>query len=114
MPELVKKYLCVICRNREVIESMTEHIFEGDVPDVSNCDFSSYFDHKISGGKLLANKPALNWTRLHFFKPENESLSKVPGGICSKCLITNGAVCNLSEGGNISFVDEKNLKNSKW
>lgn len=113
VPELIKKYLCVICGNREIIESMTKHMFEGDVPDVSNCDFSTYSEHKISGGKLLANRPALNWTRLYFSKLENEPLSKVPGGICGKCLITNWAICNLSESGNINFVDEKNLKNSK-
>lgn len=113
MPALTKKYLCVVCGKGEIVESIVEHVMEGDVPDVSNCDFSTYSDHKVSNGKLLANRPRVGWKTLHFQSGRDLPVSDTPGGICTSCLDSNPAVWLLSRGGHINFVDEKSLKNSK-
>lgn len=79
----VKKYLCVVCRRHEVVESRVEHRIPYDeVPDVGGCDYSKYTDHKITGGWLLEDRPDVPWGC-----PVQAILLEGPlGGICNGCL----------------------------
>ena len=111
MHMLIKKYLCVVCSKKEIIESIIEHTLEGDVPDISNCDFSTYSDHIVINGKLLANRPELNWKNLYFKSYSELPISEAPGGICNDCLRGNQTVATLAGNKHINFADENNLKN---
>lgn len=76
-------YLCVVCEKNKIVASCTEETYEGLVPDQSNCDLSTYKNHKAAGGRLLgAPKNA------HEYRCYQPSASGRPqfGGICDECL----------------------------
>lgn len=82
----VKRYLCVVCKKKAVVESRNEHrIPDDEVPDVGGCDYSTYTDHKVTGGKLLENHPDVRWDWAL-----TSLISDAPlGGICTDCLKTD-------------------------
>lgn len=86
----VKKYLCVVCRRKTIVESRIEHPCDPDaVPDVGGCDYSTYTDHKIEDGWLLEKRPNIPWEYSSSQKPKHswqESIPKDVGGICNDCL----------------------------
>jgi len=96
----VKKWKCVVCKKKAVVESRFEHRLPADeVPDVGGCDYSTYTDHKVTGGKLLENRPDIPWDWALTSLISNSPL----GGICTECLKTD-TIKALSP--NITFADE--------
>ena len=57
-----KRWACVVCKKKGIAESRVEHRLPADeVPDVGGCDYSTYTDHKVTGGKLLEVRPDVPW-----------------------------------------------------
>ncbi|MEX1064116.1 MAG: hypothetical protein WD898_00690 [Candidatus Paceibacterota bacterium] len=88
-----KVYKCALCENL-INEERTQKMFEGDVPDVNNCDLSTYSEHRTVGGKLFRIRPTLGWI--------SEALSSLSestpvGGICDSCLTGNETVKTLEK-----------------
>lgn len=107
----VKRYGCVVCKTAEITEQITEHRYEGDIPDVSNCDLSKYSDHIALGGKLFLSRPNVDW---NFDWRDALPTKKLPmGGVCDPCL-NNEVVIALVESGNLQFASEKDLPPRKW
>lgn len=103
----VRRYLCIICKNTPVFERITEHTCEGEIPDQSNCDLSTYSDHRIVGGKLLSNRPIVPWEIVLPNFGHSEAATS-PGGICHFCLATDEIVAKLVKDGHIRFVTLEN------
>lgn len=100
--ERFKIYLCVVCDKGEIIERITEHtISEYEVPDISNCDFSNYDNYRVIGGKLLLNRPNIEWKSEHRKRDQKRPL----GGVCDMCL-SHPIVVGLRIGGHILFDPE--------
>lgn len=109
---LVKRYGCVVCKNAEITEQITEIPYKGDVPDVSSCDLSTYDNHLALGGKLFVKRPSLNWTSN--WSPTQKKAKDLPlGGICDGCL-RNEVVVALVENNNLEFATEKDLPPRKY
>ncbi len=84
---LVKPYGCVVCSKNVITHLTTEHLYEGEVPDQSNCDFSTYSDPKVFGGKLLMSRPRAETIRLPIGTTHKKDWGVLaPGGICENCL----------------------------
>lgn len=82
-------YLCVVCEKNKIVASCTEETYEGLMPDQSNCDLSTYKDHKVLGGKLLW-RPR-NSSDYNYGYMEQCLVGKPPfGGICEACLTKDG------------------------
>lgn len=75
-----RKYLCAVCRGNEIKECRTEHTFEGEPPDQSNCDLSTYSGYEVRGGRLFASRPKGHYMSL------TQMPAKIIGGICNACL----------------------------
>ncbi len=73
---LKRRSKCVCCLQREVTETVEEHLLDADcVPDQGNCDFSDYANYTIEGGVVLFPKPLISSTTLTPMKV-----------ICNDCL----------------------------
>lgn len=85
-----KRYLCIICRENEIVLSRTEVTYEGPIPDISTCDFSDYKDFSVDGGRVLENRQKVSWTSESHIRLKGKSdlsKKKTPvGGICNSCL----------------------------
>ena len=77
-----KRWLCVVCgTGRQIVERCIEHTFEGEPPDQSNCDLSTYGEISVEGGRLLADRPMQYW---HL---DYRNADAIPaGGVCDACL----------------------------
>ena len=76
----MKFWKCALCDAHGIAEHRTEHTFEGEVPDESNCDLSTYTGYLIVGGKLFADRPEMPW------RPVADVQTGPVGGICHSCL----------------------------
>lgn len=92
-----KAWLCAVCFSNVITESRIEHTCDPSaVPDVGGCDYSTYTDHKVTGGKLFEKRVDIPWDKF----PEPKYFV---GGICNCCLKTNTIVLLLP---NITFAEE--------
>lgn len=108
---LIKKYLCIVCKKQEIIERMTKHPYEGEVPDQSNCDFSTYSHHEVIGGNLLKNRPGQTWGWLTLMRYREHDETIPMGGICDLCL-HDEVIAGLVSGKHINFTDEEDMRKS--
>ena len=60
------------------------------IPDQANCDFSTYDEYSVVGGRLFEERPKQGWT----FKFEIKTVTPT-GGICTKCIATEDLVERL-------------------
>jgi hypothetical protein len=79
----IKFWRCALCEVHGIAEHRTEHTYEGEVPDQSSCDFSTYDDHIVVGGRLFADLPERPWRRVDKTDPSTDD---PVGGICHSCL----------------------------
>ena len=111
----IRKYLCIACKKSEIVERMTEHTYEGEIPDQNNCDLSSYSGHVVIGGKLLLNRPSPNWQLLsvHLINIKSGPSPTPPeGGICEDCL-KDDTLYALATTGHIRFASPDDLRKSR-
>ncbi len=90
-----KKYLCVVCKQNEITESVANLM--NPWFDPSNYLFVPRLpidiDYRIEGGRLISSRPKIVWN----------SKEVLPGGICDKCL-QNEAVKAIIDGGYLHLI----------
>ncbi len=97
----IKRYLCVVCEEREIIESIASKNVH-----LSRATRASY----LEGGSLLEHKPKIDWENP--FLPEDKKPKPPKGAICSQCL-KNKIIEKLTKGGHILFDESLFIREQK-
>lgn len=110
----VKRFLCAVCKTKEIYHKRTAHLSDREIPDVSTVELVRYSDHKVEGGLLLKSRALSEpWERedAHFPRPVTAPHYKLGlplGGICEDCLRgdpNKNPVVLLSRIGGLVFED---------
>ncbi len=80
--EETRRWRCVLC-SEVVRETRLAQTHEGEVPDQSNCDLSTYSQSIVSNGRLLAGRPQQYW-RPSVSIQDSDPIPE--GGLCIHCL----------------------------
>ena|SRR3989344_5407019 len=112
----IKRYLCISCKQATIIQRMIEHPCQGEIPDQSNCDLSTYNGQEVIGGNLLKNRPKSNWEWVSRWLSESKSKDEKPpiGGICELCLVADETIALLTKDGHINFATPEDISWRKY